>query len=348
MRRTDVQVSIVVPVYAAEPFVGDCLDSLLGQRFTDIEVIAVDDASPDASRRIILERAAADSRLRCLVNRENETALEARVRGAEQARGRYLVFCDADDRMPPEAVAVLFDKAGRTGADIVHGEARALAAAGPGPRLHHHAPFSVASGAAYARAQITAARGWNLWGKLYRADAWRRAAAVLPRGRKWTMAEDLLASFVVGLFSGRYARTRETVYWYREPAGGSFAHSETALRRVGDHLEVLAELRGIASRLDSARGLSRRVDGFVRHAVAALFRNLPPDSSLRDGFPKMAAEALGADFPVGHGGGAGPLRAAMGIFRYGPREAGIALRRLVSLAGKRGWREALAALRALE
>ncbi|MFF7153799.1 CDP-glycerol glycerophosphotransferase family protein [Streptomyces sp. NPDC008139] len=99
------RISVVVPVHRAQGFLRACLESVLGQSFTDVEVVAVDDASPDASGAIIAEFAAADPRVKPLrLDRTGGTG-PARDAGAALATGDYLLFLDADDLMTPGTLA---------------------------------------------------------------------------------------------------------------------------------------------------------------------------------------------------------------------------------------------------
>ncbi|MFJ2774528.1 CDP-glycerol glycerophosphotransferase family protein [Streptomyces sp. NPDC087300] len=106
--------SIIVPVYKVRGFLRECLDSVLTQSFTDIEVIAVDDCSPDHCGAIIDEYAAADSRVRAVHLPENAGLGGARNAGVTHATGDYLLFLDSDDSYTPGALAAIDDRLGRT------------------------------------------------------------------------------------------------------------------------------------------------------------------------------------------------------------------------------------------
>ena len=93
-------VSVVVPVYNAEPYLRECLDSLLGQTLKEIEIIAVDDGSTDGSGQLLAEYAARDKRLK-VISLKRSGAAAARNRGIEAARGKWLWFADADDIAAP-------------------------------------------------------------------------------------------------------------------------------------------------------------------------------------------------------------------------------------------------------
>lgn len=90
------KVSVIIPVYNAEQYLRQCLDSVVGQTLRDIEIICVDDGSRDNSVTILKEYAARDSRLR-LVREKNRGAGAARNQGLREATGEYLSFLDADD-----------------------------------------------------------------------------------------------------------------------------------------------------------------------------------------------------------------------------------------------------------
>lgn len=84
------KISVLVPVYDVEPWLCECLDSILSQSFNDIEVICVDDASHDNSLQILRRYAEADSRVRIIINNENLGLMMTRRRGYEAATGEYL------------------------------------------------------------------------------------------------------------------------------------------------------------------------------------------------------------------------------------------------------------------
>jgi CDP-glycerol glycerophosphotransferase len=91
------RLTIVVPVFKVQGYIRECLDSIVSQSFTDLEVIAVDDCSPDGSGRILDEYAERDGRVRALHLAENVGLGRARNAGVEHATGDYLLFLDSDD-----------------------------------------------------------------------------------------------------------------------------------------------------------------------------------------------------------------------------------------------------------
>lgn len=112
------KVSVVIPVYNVERYLGECLDSILGQTLMDIEVICVDDASTDASPRILADYAAKDPRVK-VFHAEHGGAYRAREVALRQTVGEYIHFMDADDLLRPEAYARLVETADRENLDQI-------------------------------------------------------------------------------------------------------------------------------------------------------------------------------------------------------------------------------------
>lgn len=110
--------SIVMPVYNAEEYLKQTLDSLLAQSLNNIEIITVDDGSTDRSLQILKEYAAADKRVR-VYTQKNQYAGVARNLGLKHARGEYVLFLDSDDFFEPELVKETCYAAKVNDADVV-------------------------------------------------------------------------------------------------------------------------------------------------------------------------------------------------------------------------------------
>lgn len=91
-----VMVSVIIPVYNAEKYIRECLDSVLDQTMNQLEVICIDDGSTDNSLHILQEYQLADARIK-LISQKNQGSGPARNKGLEEANGRYVAFLDADD-----------------------------------------------------------------------------------------------------------------------------------------------------------------------------------------------------------------------------------------------------------
>lgn len=111
-------VSIIVPVYKAEKYIHQCIDSLLAQTYRNIEVILVDDGSPDNCGAICDEYAAKDCRVK-VIHQQNGGVSVARQTGIDHATGEYSIHADPDDWVEPNMIEELVTKAVADNADMV-------------------------------------------------------------------------------------------------------------------------------------------------------------------------------------------------------------------------------------
>lgn len=111
------KISVIVPVYRVEKYLGRCVNSLLGQTLSDIEIILVDDGSPDGCPALCDEFAKKDGRIKVL-HKENEGLGLARNSGMSLAVGEYIAFVDSDDYVKSEMYRTLYEAAQRENADI--------------------------------------------------------------------------------------------------------------------------------------------------------------------------------------------------------------------------------------
>lgn len=118
------RVSVIVPVYNAEKTIGRCLESILAQTMPDLEIIAVDDGSPDGSANIVEAYAARDDRVH-FIKQDNGGSGAARNTGLEHASGHYVSFIDSDDHIEQDMLALMLEAAGRYDAQVVNCEASA-------------------------------------------------------------------------------------------------------------------------------------------------------------------------------------------------------------------------------
>ena len=113
-------ISVIVPVYNVEPYLDRCMESLLGQTLWDIEIILVDDGSPDKCPQMCDGYGLRDGRVK-VIHKENGGLGFARNSGLEAAAGEYVAFVDSDDYVARDMCAKLYSRALETGADIVYG-----------------------------------------------------------------------------------------------------------------------------------------------------------------------------------------------------------------------------------
>ena len=97
-----IMLSVIIPVYNVEKYLRKCVDSILLQDFANMEVILVDDGSPDNSGAICDEYAEKDARVK-VIHKENGGVSSARNTGLDVAQGKYIAFVDSDDYLLPNS-----------------------------------------------------------------------------------------------------------------------------------------------------------------------------------------------------------------------------------------------------
>lgn len=120
------KVSIIIPIYKVEDYINKCLESVLSQSYRNLEVILVDDASPDNSlqiaRRTIDHLGNPDINIVYITHKKNRGLSAARNTGIAAATGDYLYFLDSDDELyDSKAISILVEGAIETNADVIVG-----------------------------------------------------------------------------------------------------------------------------------------------------------------------------------------------------------------------------------
>jgi len=212
--------SIILPVFNVAPYLRECLDSIIQQNFSHAyEAILVDDCSTDGSVEICRQYSQDyPQSLRLIENNSNMGVSIARNLGLEQATGRYLMFVDADDLLPPSAVSYLFSAAEENNADIVKGNLTLLDEIRESPARDNVKKTKVVSGGNVLTTlyEHKSVRG-HIGGKLFRRE--RLGKIRFPVGVR--MAEDLL--YFSELFSKAESMVllNKNVYCYRKHQTGS-------------------------------------------------------------------------------------------------------------------------------
>lgn len=228
----DKLISIVVPVYNAEKWLGYCLNSIMAQTWPWFEAILVNDGSKDSSLEICNNYAALDDRFRVL-NVPNGGVSKARNLGISQAKGNYLVFVDSDDVVAPDMLEVMLEAAERTGIELVAGDMsmvdfsqpennRGLLCArwaGEGERVYDKNAF--------ARNRMRLIFNTSLLegpcAKLYSMKLWRKLELEFPPGL--SLGEDFVTNMKYYAACNGIVFLNRTVYYYNnESQSNSLTH----------------------------------------------------------------------------------------------------------------------------
>ena len=239
--------TIIVPVYNVEPYLDECLNSVLHQTFCNFEVIIIDDGSTDASGMICDDYANRDSRFR-VIHQSNKGLSEARNAGIRHANGEYLLFVDSDDVIELDSLEIFAKVVLNQDVDIVTGLAYQWNEDGSLSQYSRnvHTPNVTIDGACYFEKAIknntlSVPAQFNLYSRTFIE---RNSLSFMPNIKHedtlWTPKAFYLAASVV--CSGF------TFYHYRMRAG-SITHSDnkTAKLRAKDILFVCQELHNFSS-----------------------------------------------------------------------------------------------------
>jgi len=164
-------ISVIVPVYKVEPYLRKCVDSIINQTYTNLEIILVDDGSPDNCGAICDEYAAKDSRIK-VIHKENGGLSDARNAGMEIMTGDYVAFVDSDDWIEPQMYQRLYELLEYYHADMAFGGVADEVLQNGVVRTVKTSNYG---NTPYAEGNTAAMRryfhgSWAAWDKLYRAE----------------------------------------------------------------------------------------------------------------------------------------------------------------------------------
>lgn len=201
------KVSIIVPVYKVENYLEPCINSILAQDYSDWELILVDDGSPDRCGKICDDYASQDARVQ-VVHKENGGPSSARNVGIQMARGTYVLFVDADDRLSSKAVSVLVDKA-EEGYDLVCAAYTDISEYGETVCNDFAAVTPDRSCLVNC---VISGTGGVLWGKIFNLDIIRKNNIVLNEAVY--MSEDMLFVLEYIRYCTNWSAVGEPIYFY--------------------------------------------------------------------------------------------------------------------------------------
>ena len=118
-------ISVVVPIYNVENYIKKCVDSILSQTYKNLEIILVDDGSPDNCPQICDEYAQKDNRIK-VIHKENGGLSDARNAGIDISKGKFITFIDSDDYIEKDYVEVLYNSIKENASDMAIGSHKAI------------------------------------------------------------------------------------------------------------------------------------------------------------------------------------------------------------------------------
>lgn len=228
-------ISIIVPVYNVQPYLRQCLESLIGQTLHDIEIICVDDGSTDDSGKILAEYALLDERV-CVVTRENGGQSAARNTGLDMARAPFIMFCDSDDWYERTMCAQMFAAISTSECDI----------AVCGTQIHYESDLEFEDsdrqyykikfeGEQFINEFVILHTDVSAWNKVYRKNIIDQFGIRFPEGLKYEDAY-FFNAYMICSRSAFYLQ--EKLYHYRRRPGSTMSDTFKRKERSSDHLRV--------------------------------------------------------------------------------------------------------------
>lgn len=214
------KLSIIVPCWNSDPYLEQCLDSLLGQSLSEIEIICIDDGSDDGTGSILSAYAERDSRVVAMLYSETGSASLRRKQGVLASRGEYIMFVDSDDWLEEDACRIALDAIYAKRVDILQFGAFVDNCGGlPESRIELNQKLvdppevKILSGNLVERCFADKQFGFTLWNKIYRGDLVRKAASFVEEGF-FPKANDLYLAFLILYFAQTYSSLETRLYHY--------------------------------------------------------------------------------------------------------------------------------------
>lgn len=223
-------VSVIVPIYKVEPFLRECVNSVIAQTYTNLEIILVDDGSPDLCPDICDEYAKQDSRIK-VIHKSNGGLSDARNAGIEFAKGEYLSFVDSDDVIHYQMIEVLMKP-------ILADKGLKMSACqflefDDGKEFNQNQelkPLEIIDFKEYFTKKI-----WTIaCAKVYEKSIFRNIK--YPVGR---LHEDEFTTYKICYGVKKIAYTESTLYFYRQREGSIM--TEMSLKRIVDTFDAMKE-----------------------------------------------------------------------------------------------------------
>lgn len=222
---TEIDFSIIIPIYNASCYLPKCIESVLNQTYQNIEIICVDDGSCDTSLEILEQYSKRDQHIRVIAKNKNEGTSKARKDGVLCSKGKHILFVDADDILIEYACERLLEVYAKRAADIIQFDAYINVYEG----VEKDKANEVQQYLKPCCEEITIEEVRNLcfnigslshslWGKMFDGGVCRKAFEYLSDD-KLIMAEDLYACFIISVFAKSYIGIPDKLYQYNYGIG---------------------------------------------------------------------------------------------------------------------------------
>ncbi|MBR5021165.1 MAG: glycosyltransferase [Oscillospiraceae bacterium] len=259
-------ISVIVPIYKVEEYLDECIQSIAGQSHRNLEIILVDDGSPDGCGAICDVWAARDSRVK-VIHKPNGGLSDARNAGLEIASGDFIAFVDSDDRIEPEMYEKMLAALLGEDADIC---ACRIVSCFPDHRTEWGCPDYRVTNPEQTLTMLYADTAYpvSAWNKLYRRACWRELR--FPVGR---ICEDAFTTYQLIHGAKRIVQIPEALYCYRiRPE--SIMTSAFSPRRMDEEAAWRANYEFVREHYPA---ISRQAHDFYLEKVNVLIHAIGPE-----------------------------------------------------------------------
>lgn len=274
------RLSVIVPIYNVEMYLPACLDSLAAQTFRDLEVLMVDDGSPDDSAAIAAEYEARDPRFK-LIRKENAGLGAARNTGLTRLapESEYVAFVDSDDMIPPDAYRLMVESLDESGSDFATGNVQHINST----KIWQSPMHRILAGGAVKRTHVSRNRKLLTdriaCNKVFRRSFWEKHQLAFPEG---VLYEDVPVMLPAQFLAEAVDIISEPTYYWRlreGEAAPSITQRRTEPKAVRDRAAAVESVsRFFASQPgELAAQLKREYDHTALTGDLRIFLNVLPD-----------------------------------------------------------------------
>lgn len=254
-----VKVSVIVPVYNTEQLLPRCLDSLVGQTLEEIEILVINDGSPDHAQTVIDGYAGRyPAKIRSFT-KENSGLSEARNCGMRYATGEFIGFVDSDDWVSPDMFERLYKRAVETSAEVVCCSFFRVEGQAVTEDILAEEDGLFGRSARGSPEILKAARSFA-WNKLYKREFWQREGYQFPKGRYY---EDFAIIYGVLLQANKVGYVKTPLYYYW--LGRDGAITNTYDRRVFDSFLACSDVIGSFQKAIQEQGKDDGLEEMMTH-----------------------------------------------------------------------------------
>ncbi len=262
-------ISVIVPVYNVRAYIAECVESLIHQTYTNLEIILVDDGSADGSEKVCDEYMRKDSRVR-VIHQENRGLSGARNTGLDNANGRYVAFVDSDDLVLPDYMEILYGLIKKYSADI----AACAYMKGTTRELQDYKGRAMRKDSAIEVCMTSEEmlRQWHgryrqqetvAWNKLYIRDVWNgKNIKRFPEGRRH---EDVLTSHLIVQSVKKVVLTPQCLYLYRVREGSIVVQAADSKEGIRQNLCAQKERMEFFRKQGYWRAYCNLMAGYLLH-----------------------------------------------------------------------------------